>query len=25
METEIGAVNLKHYVKSRLLGYRVPA
>lgn len=24
METEIGAVNLKHYLKSRLLGYRVP-
>ena len=23
METEIGAVNLKHYLKSRLLGYRV--
>lgn len=24
METDIGAVNLKHYVKSRLLGYRIP-
>jgi len=24
METEIGAVNLKYYLKSRLLGYRVP-
>ena len=24
METDIGAVNLKHYLKSRLLGYRIP-
>lgn len=24
METEIGGVNLKHYKKSRLLGYRLP-
>jgi TIGR02594 family protein len=24
METDIGAVNLKYYLKSRLLGYRVP-
>jgi len=24
METDIGAVNLKYYLKSKLLGYRVP-
>ncbi len=24
METQIGAVNLRYYLKSRLLGYRVP-
>lgn len=24
MGTDIGAVNLKHYLKSRLLGYRIP-
>jgi uncharacterized protein (TIGR02594 family) len=24
METQIGAVNLRHYLKSRLLGYRIP-
>jgi len=24
METQIGAVNLKHYLKSKLLGYRIP-
>jgi uncharacterized protein (TIGR02594 family) len=24
MESDIGGVNLRHYVKSRLLGYRVP-
>jgi uncharacterized protein (TIGR02594 family) len=24
METAIGAVNLRHYLKSRLLGYRIP-